>query len=498
MLFNSPEFVFLFLPIAVTAYYSLRGQFGLNVGLFSIVLSSILYYAWWNATYAALLVVWTFINAFVASLMLSHKIGKSKNLILVLGIMINLAVLGYFKYSLFFTENIGAILGLQFTVAKVILPIGISFFTFQKIAFLVDAWRGEVKSFNLLHYLFFVTFFPQLIAGPIVHYRELAPQLDQVKWRKTATDIAIGVSMFSIGLFKKTVLADTSATFSDSIFALAKAGQTLDAVSVWTAALAYAFQLYFDFSGYSDMALGCARMFGIALPLNFNSPYKAMSIVDFWRRWHITLSRFFRDYLYFPLGGGKAGSFRRHLNLLVVMTLAGFWHGAAWNFLLWGAMHGGLLVINHLWRAFFALSFDSHDSLPGVLSRIIYGLLCRSVTFACIVLTWIPFRAESLPSALDMMATAVGLGTHSALVWPDLPTAAWILAMLAVCNFLPNTCELFLKHDGALIERGTGFNRGNTRLSWQPTVIWSVYCGMLFVVVALTYSRLSPFIYYQF
>jgi alginate O-acetyltransferase complex protein AlgI len=494
MLFNSPEFTLVFLPGVVISFYLVRRWIGVSGTIPLLIVASLAYYAWWSAYYAVLLIGWILINAAVAWAIVVSR-GRIKKWLLYLGIAINLVVLGYFKYRLFFAESLGSLIGMEFVVGKVILPIGISFFTFQKIAFLVDAWRGEIKSFNLLHYLFFVTFFPQLIAGPIVHYRELAPQLAGLNQRTRRHDLAVGVSLFVVGLFKKTVLADTSASFSDPIFAAVAGGQMPDQATVWVGALAYSFQLYFDFSGYSDMALGCARMMGITLPLNFNSPYKASSIIDFWRRWHITLSRFIRDYLYLPLGGSRGGQLRMHLNLVVVMVLAGLWHGAAWNFVVWGALHAVMLSVNHLWRA--VLGSTKFGAGPAYL-HLCAGALARIVTFGCVVVAWIPFRADSLPAAFQMMAAAVGLGTHAPLQMPNATALAWLAAMLIFVNFLPNSCELFRKYESALLEPRVQFKAEYAKLVWAPTWRWAAFCGVLCVVCVLTYSRASPFIYFQF
>ena len=252
------------------------------------------------------------------------------------GIIFNLCLLGYFKYAGFFVANVDNVFGAQWVVPSIILPIGISFITFQKIAFLVDAHRGLVRNFTLLNYAFFVTFFPQLIAGPITHHSEIMPQIGPAQRRDLTADLAVGISIFVVGLFKKVVIADSLAIYADAGYSMLRAGHPLDSASAWVTVLCYSFQLYYDFSGYSDMAVGLARMFGFRLPVNFYSPYKSTSIIDFWRRWHITLSRFLRDYLYIPLGGNRHGPVRRYLNLGIVMLLGGFWHGANWTFVVWG------------------------------------------------------------------------------------------------------------------------------------------------------------------
>ena len=261
------------------------------------------------------------------------------------GIAANLVLLGYYKYAGFFVENVAAVTGLALPMPSIALPLAISFCTFQQVSFLVDCSRNQVAPFNFRCYLLYITFFPHLIAGPVVRHHELLPQLEQprplaVRWE----DLTWGLHLFTLGLFKKAVIADTMAAYADPVFNAAATGAVPSCLEAWGAALGYTFQLYFDFSGYADMALGSARMFGIFLPENFNSPYKAENIADFWRRWHITLSHFLRDYLYIPLGGSRAGVTRTHVNLVLTMLLGGLWHGAAWTFVIWGTMHGVALA----------------------------------------------------------------------------------------------------------------------------------------------------------
>src|SRR4029434_10458885 len=306
--------------------------------------------------------------------------------LLVFGLVLNLATLGYFKYANFFVDNLNAVAGLDVVLGKVVLPIGISFFTFQKIAFLVDAYRDRVDRLNFIDYALFVTFFPQLIAGPIVHHSEVIRQFRE-RAAVSMPTIALGVTIFAIGLAKKVILADTAALYASPRFEAVAAGARPDALAAWGAALAYAAQLYFDFSGYSDMAIGAGLLFGIRLPVNFASPYRAESIIDFWHRWHITLSRFLRDYLYVPLGGNRKGRARRYVNLLITMVLGGFWHGAGWTFVIWGSLHTIYLVANHVWRAL--------SGPPGAGSGSSSPLECRlgqAVTFVAVVVAWVFFR----------------------------------------------------------------------------------------------------------
>ena len=320
---------------------------------------SLVYYAWWRPEYLLLLLFSVAVNFGLGKLIIDGGLSRPRaRAVLTVGIIFNLCLLGYFKYAGFFVANVDDFFGAQWVVPNIILPIGISFITFQKIAFLVDAYRGLVRNCTPRNYTFFVTFFPQLIAGPITHHSEIMPQIGPSQRRDIAADLAVGISIFVVGLFKKVVIADSLAIYADAGYAMLRAGQPLDHASAWVTVLCYSFQLYYDFSGYSDMAIGLARMFGFRLPVNFYSPYKSTSIIDFWRRWHITLSRFLRDYLYIPLGGNRRGPVRRYVNLGIVMLLGGLWHGANWTFVVWGAVHGLMLALNHAWRAIpFSNSF---------------------------------------------------------------------------------------------------------------------------------------------
>src|SRR6266446_5591668 len=322
MLFNSYQFIFVFLPATCVAYFIAARFWGQRAGMAVLVGASLIFYAWWNYRYVWILLLSIGCNAGFAIALLRGEKGQRLGILLV-GLGFNLFLLGYFKYASFVAQNI---------------------------SFLVDIYVGGVLSFDILRYSLFVTFFPQLIAGPIVRHNEIIPQFATLPRTPRASDFAIGSSIFAIGLFKKVCLADLSAPWVNPVFTGAASGLPIGLVDAWIAALAYSFQLYFDFSGYSDMAVGLARLFGIVLPLNFYSPYKSVNIVDFWRRWHITLSRLLRDFVYIPLGGNRHGVTRRYINLLIAMLLGGLWHGAAWTFVIWGGVHGAMLALNHGWH----------------------------------------------------------------------------------------------------------------------------------------------------
>src|SRR5512139_2926665 len=347
MLFTSFEFVFLFVPATLLGFMVLR-RASYAASVLWLVLASLFFYAFWNAAYLWLLVPSIVVNYALGRALDAHPGGLSKKILLAAGIAANLGVLLYFKYAGFLTANIDFLFGSDIALGAIILPLGISFITFQKIAYLVDAYRGHARDPSFIRFALFVSFFPQLIAGPIVHHAEILPQLQPSRLRAVrAATVATGLALFAFGMFKKVILADGIAGNANLAFADAAKGIEPGFSAAWAGTLSYTLQLYFDFSGYSDVACGLALLFGVRLPPNFYSPYKAAGITDFWRRWHITLSRFLRDYLYIPLGGNRRGPARRYANILITMTLGGLWHGAGWTFMLWGLYHGLLLLLNH-------------------------------------------------------------------------------------------------------------------------------------------------------
>jgi len=388
VLFNSYEFIFFFLPFSFFIYFYLLDR-RLIVGAKGfLVFASLFFYSWWNIAYLPLI---------LASMLFNYVIGNSlnenfahmrvsKKSLLAFGVIGNLSLLGYFKYFDFLIENFNLAFDGSVPLLHLALPLAISFFTFQQIAYLVDSYRGETKEYDFLNYAIFVTFFPQLIAGPIVHHAEMMPQFAS-RWNlvKRYKNIAAGLFIFSIGVFKKVVIADTFSKWATAGFDHA---ETLNLLEAWATSLSYTFQLYFDFSGYTDMAIGAALLFNIKLPINFNAPYKALDIQDFWRRWHITLSRFLRDYIYIPLGGNRKGNFHTYNNLMATFILGGIWHGAGWTFVFWGFLHGIALVIHRLWTQ---LGF----ALPNVLAWFI--------TFNFINIAWVFFRAQEWNDALKVL-----------------------------------------------------------------------------------------------
>ncbi len=385
MLFNSYEFVFAFLPIVLLAFF-LIGRQNQSLAASFLGLASLFFYAWFSINALPILLVSIVFNYF-----LGLKISQTKSKVLIQGsILANLLLLGFFKYFNFFYSSIALGLGIDTSSAspilEIALPIGISFFTFTQIAFLVDCYQGKVRETNPAHYLLFVTYFPHLIAGPVLHHAQMMPQFEKKEtYQLQYESIALGTLIFAIGLAKKVLLANPLGEFADSFYNQLNPGVTPPWNQSWLAALAYTFQIYFDFSGYTDMAIGISLMFGIQLPINFNAPYRATSIIEFWRRWHISLSTFLRDYLYIPMGGNRYGKWLRYRNLMLTMILGGLWHGASWNFVLWGFLHGLLLSINHLWQSTIS---------KKIVQSKLYRYIAWCLTFLCVIVTFVIFRVE--------------------------------------------------------------------------------------------------------
>jgi D-alanyl-lipoteichoic acid acyltransferase DltB (MBOAT superfamily) len=454
LLFNSYEFLFLFLPITALVFYALANWKMARAAAAWLALASLVFYGYWSPRYVILLMVSIAINFGAGYAILgardAARPARAKYL-LTGAVVVNLGLLGYYKYANFFIDTINALAGVHVSFASVILPIGISFFTFTQIAFLVDTYQGKVKEPHFVPYLLFVTYFPHLIAGPVLHHAEMMPQFAKAEtYRFSVGNFLIGGGFFLMGLFKKVVLADGIQPYVGPVFD-ADPSVALTALEAWGGALAYTLQLYFDFSGYSDMAIGLSKMFNVDLPFNFNSPYKAMNISDFWRRWHMTLSRFLRDYLYIPLGGNRLGKMRRYLNLMVTMLLGGLWHGAGWTFVVWGGLHGLYLVVNHLFQALMPQRRRAGNS--GMLGRGASVML----TFICVVVAWVFFRATSFDAAWRVF---------SALFDP----AGWILPLewQGALATLPGGADLL--HFGHLQAFG-----GSRQLVWTVLLLAAVW-----------------------
>lgn len=398
MPFNDPDFLYIFLPVVLAGYFGLSAiGWGRNATFWWLGVCSLTFYGIGSSSFIPVLLALTFFNYWAG-----ERLAKNPDRHLVtFGICVDLGILAWYKYSNFAILNANTLFETNFVQVNLALPLAISFFTFQKVGYLVDAHRGDHTHWKLREFFLLVWFFPQMIAGPIVRPHEFITQLRGTRPSpaRMQRDLAIGLTLFLVGLFKKLVIADNAATYADLMFNGVGAGHGPRMAEAWVGVLSYTLQIYFDFSGYSDMAIGLGRMFGFRLPINFFSPYRAGTIIEFWRRWHMTLSRFLRDYLYFPLGGNRKGPWRRHANLMVVMLLGGLWHGANWTFVLWGAMHGTYLVVAHLfgdWR--------HRQGLPAIPSW-----AARTLTFTAVVFAWVPFRAPDMHVTLSIWSGMIGL-----------------------------------------------------------------------------------------
>ena len=522
MLFNSATFLFAFLPIVLIGYWILDQHIQKKVLTYSwLVLCSFFFYTWWNPIYLLLLAPSIVANYFLGAYIGRESSGSRKG-VLIFGIAANLALIGYFKYANFFVDNLNSLTGSSIELGHITLPLAISFFTFQQITYLVDAYRGETKDYNFLHYCLFVTFFPQLIAGPIVHHGEMLPQFEEAKPGALNTkNMSIGISIFAIGLFKKVVIADTAANFATPVFTAAVRGTDVGFADAWIGVLCYTFQLYFDFSGYSDMAIGLGRMFGIVIPLNFNSPYKARNIAEFWHRWHITLSRFLRDYVYIALGGNRKGTARRYTNLLITMLLGGLWHGAGWTFVLWGGLHGMYLVVYHAWATILkSMGFDGRDA--GWLRKA-FG---TGLTFLAVVVGWVFFRAENFSAGLSLLESMAGLNgvalpetlfqhlghlgeslqslgftAGTAFLVADNPKVfAMVLFLLVIVFSAPNTQQIMRDYDPGLLTYDTQIPQSMLHVKWRPDAWWAIVIGASLAVtlICLFVGVESEFLYFQF
>jgi D-alanyl-lipoteichoic acid acyltransferase DltB (MBOAT superfamily) len=542
MLFNSYEFILIFLPVTLTGFF-LLGLRSRSEALGWIVAASLVFYALWRPVNVLIIAPSILVNYVLARWLLrltrdkDHP-GKAR-LVLGLGIAFNVAFLGYFKYVNFLATAANDLIGTNFVLTQVVLPLGISFITFQKIAFLIDVYGGRVASFTLRDYGLFVLFFPQLVAGPIVHYREVMPQFDRASCRLDRENLSVGLSLFAFGLFKKVILADGIAEHVSPIYDLAATGKAISLLPAWIAAIGFTLQIYFDFSGYSDMALGLARFFGVRLPANFDSPLKATNIIDFWLRWHMTLTRFLTAYIYNPLAlwltrrrmaehlpglGGRGTSVGAFLQLLVgplllTMFVSGVWHGAGYLFILWGLLHGVYLSINHAWRIFGPRLWPNRDARQRFMRPAGFAL-----TFVAICFSMVLFRSTSTGAAKNLlhgMAGLSGIGLpqtiyaqlgplKSVLPFVTVSTVmsgqdfalalAWVAALLVVALLLPNTLQMMARYEPALVDHSRPAVPPSPlrALVWAPTLPWAVAMSSLAVAVIMRLGGKSEFLYWQF
>jgi alginate O-acetyltransferase complex protein AlgI len=499
MLFTSGEFLFVYLPVTLAGFFLIAKFAGNATAAAWLVLASFYFYAYWLPAYTLLLAASIAFNyalgVYMSACDAAHQARRKR--LLVFAVAANLTTLGYFKYANFFLDTLSEVSGRHLGSLGVILPIGISFFTFTQIAYLADVYAGKVRETNPLHYALFVTYFPHLIAGPVLHHVDMMPQFAQPQiYRPRLENFVVGLAFLAMGLSKKVLLADSAAPIANALFDSA-AGTTYLWASTWTAVLAYTLQIYFDFSGYSDMAVGLSFLIGVRLPYNFNSPYKAQSIIDFWRRWHMTLSRFLRDYLYFALGGNRRGPVRRHVNLMITMLLGGLWHGASWTFVIWGALHGSYLVINHGWRFLreWARAHTNID-LPAPL-RVIGRGFALTVTLGCVIVAWVFFRAASAAEALhivhDMIVPASSASAGAQPVsWT---TAAWIAAGFVVAILARNSQELI---DGSLRPAVRRLERHNGRVLVLGATLGAEIVTITMLALISASRNVTEFIYFNF
>ena len=492
MLFSSFEFIFGFLPITLAGFYIIRRFWGGRLALGWLTAASLFFYGWWNPVYLLLLGGSIAFN-FALGLRLSRP-GTGR-LLLAAGIAANLAPLVYFKYAGFLTDSLGRAIGAAPSIEEIVLPLAISFFTFQQIAYLVDAHKGRGSESNPLRYCLFISLFPQLIAGPIVLYREIGPQFKSAALGQFfSRNLAIGGTIFFLGLGKKILLADTLGGIVDPIFNSAAAGETVTFLAAWGGTLGFAFQIYFDFSAYSDMAIGLAFMFGIRLPINFNSPYKAGNVIEFWRRWHITLSRFLLAYLYIPLGGNRHGRARLYAALMTTMLLGGLWHGAGWTFVAWGGLHGIFLVVNRIWNE-VGTRYPAIPALPRFTTH--------ALTLFAVLVAWVFFRAEDFGAALQIlagMAGAAGIGSPH-LSQHAVSSTAIIALSAFIALVLPDVQGIMGRASPAVARLPLYRGWLAKALYWRPTLRWSVPTAVTAAFAfAVMYIRVEPveFIYFQF
>jgi alginate O-acetyltransferase complex protein AlgI len=532
MLFNSYVFMFVFLP-TVLAGYTLALRYNNRIAMAWLFASSLFFYGWWNPAYIWLIAVSLLFN-YMAGKYLNRN-GSSWALFGAVGA--NLFLLGYFKYAVFLTGIWVNLSGTELTIGAIILPLGISFYTFQQIAYLVDSYHRKIVHHDLLNYAVFVTFFPQLIAGPIVHQAEMLPQFAQANSRKLARNISIGATIFIIGLFKKVVIADNLAVYATPMFEAATMGVQISFLEAWGGATAYTLQLYFDFSGYADMAIGAGRMFGVKLPLNFNSPYKSTSIIEFWSRWHLTLTRFINAYLYTPITlHATRWRARRSLSIstknlfdvgafmfllvwptFITMTLIGLWHGAGWTFILFGFVHGIAIATNHLWRNIKSKFRSRRPSRWWA----VFGSWLLTGVF--LIITLVIFRAANWDTALNVLHGMTGLDDRLLVTVGYVPLLeplsfligdlnvsetpllyfqgrsqlAWISACILLILVAPNTNEWMRRYmPSSKIPRSSLYLPKFAL--WRPTPVWAAFSIVLMSLSLVSALQPSEFLYYQF
>ncbi len=486
MLFNSYEFMLMFLPVTVILYYLLNRKKLITAATAWLVLASLFFYCWWDIKYLALIIASIIFNFGVG--MSLRKTGAEKagrglrKPALVSGIIGNIALLGYYKYTNFFITNLNALTGLDLGMQKIVLPLGISFFTFTQIAYLVDVYNEKAREYDFLRYALFVTFFPHLLAGPIIHHKEMMPQFADLRKRVVNyRNLSLGLYLFFIGLFKKVIIADAMAQVATVGF---DTMPSLTLIEAWVASLSYTFQLYFDFSAYTDMALGASWMFNIRLPYNFDSPYQSVNIAEFWRRWHMTLSRFLRDYIYIPLGGNREGDAKTSRNLFLTFLIGGIWHGAGWTFVVWGCMHGVAAVVHRMWMK------------TGVqVNRVLAWFL----TFSFVNIAWVFFRAKTWDDAIKVLSGMFGMSGIK------LPRSAGKFGIFQGTSITFG--DLFFKSVDrlSLIYLVIAFmitllakNSNQKSEAFKPTRLTAAFTVAIALYALLNINKVSEFLYFNF
>ena len=491
MLYNSFTFL-LFFAVALAAFYLVAMPRGGKAPALLLLAASLFFYGYYSVEFLGLLLLSIAVSYVICRCMLLLPDNQQKRKrLLWLGVGLNILSLGYFKYYIFVASNL-ALMGVPVPLYKIALPLGISFYTFQQIAYIVDTYKSNVCEESFWEYVLFITYFPRLISGPIVRREEVMPYLRSPE-SQTSLYIKVGLTLFVLGMGKKLLIADSFSVWADVIFNAADAGKPLTTFEAWAGALAYTIQIYFDFSGYSDMAIGVSTMFGVPLPVNFASPYKSLNIVDFWRRWHITLSKWLRDYIYIPLGGNRCPVLRRYFNAFITMVIGGIWHGANWTFILWGAMHGFLQMIYQVWAA----NPNNKDRIPRPLAI--------GITFICIVMTWIPFRSATWDGAMSIFAACFnftsGAGTH---LTDPFAVVFWIAVGWLIVRFAPNTNEILA--DTVIFTPSKSYPATSPTppqgrwafMHWRDSVAWAAVVGGIFALCVMRFFSNATYIYFQF
>lgn len=485
MLFNSYEYIFAFLPIMLAVYFLLNRLGYFSVSKTWLVAGSLFFYSWWNIIYLPLLLASILVNYTLGTILGKKEpaLAGYRRLIVTAGICFNVGLLGFYKYADFFITNLNTLLPAHLATLGIILPLGISFFTFTQIAYLVDAYRREAREYSLINYALFVSFFPHLLAGPIIHHREMMGQFNDPELKQArAENLARGLFLFAMGLAKKVLIADAFGVWANYGFDTAVSLTLLDG---WITSLAYSLQLYFDFSGYTDMAIGASLMFNIRLPNNFNSPYKALSIQEFWRRWHMTLSRFLSQYIYIPLGGNRGGKWKLYRNLMITFLIGGLWHGAGWTFVFWGFLHGLALVIHRIWQGW-----------GYKMNRVLAWFL----TFNFVNISWVFFRAHSFADALRILRAMFGMNgvLLPAGLAPYLTVrgvGSQFFGMPVMGQFLPQAVPALLIFILVVL---TVKNTTQLTESFKPGLAGSLFTAVIMIASILGMTHISEFLYFNF